>query len=489
MQSWPASGTGHRCLAHNGHEMPSWLEPDVTVVGGGLAGSEAAWQLAIRGFKVALVEMKPVRMSPAHQTPLLCELVCSNSLRSDTPAAPAGLLKQELRRAGSMVIDSADAHSVPAGSALAVERFGFGREVTVRLAAHPNVRIERRMLSELPTGPTILATGPLTGGRLAQQIRDLFGGDRLYFYDAIAPIVMADSVDPERSFRASRWGKDGTDGAIGDYINCPLNEEEYTAFVTAILESRQVVPHGFEEPKFFDGCLPVEVIAERGFESLRFGPMRPVGLDDPKTGRWPYAVVQLRPENQYLTAYNLVGFQTRMAYPEQKRVFAMIPALAEAEFLRYGSIHRNTFIDAPRLLGSEFELNSQPNVRFGGLITGVEGYIESCATGLLAALFLSARLRGNVQVPPPKTTALGGLHNHVTRERGPGETYTPTNINFGLVPRCEVRAKKRERKRLMAERAYADLGPWLKTFGADASAGLVTNPNGDSDHGTASHEG
>ena len=447
--------------------MVRWIQPDVTVVGAGLAGCEAAWQLAIRGYTVSLIEMKPMRLSPAHQTPLLCELVCSNSLRSDTPTAGAGLLKQELRRCSSMVIDSADLHSVPAGSALAVERFGFGREVTMRLAAHPNVRIERRVLGELPNGPTILATGPLTGGRIAAQIRSLFGGDRLYFYDAIAPIVLADSVDPERSFRASRWGKDGSDGAIGDYINCPLNEDEYRAFVTEMLGARQVVPHDFEEPKFFDGCLPVEVIAERGFESLRYGPMRPVGLDDPRTGRWPYAVVQLRPENQYLTAYNLVGFQTRMAYPEQKRVFGMIPALATAEFLRYGSIHRNTFIDAPRLLGTEFELRSHPELRFGGLLTGVEGYIESCATGLLAALFLAARLRGNVQPPPPPTTALGGLHNHVTRERADGESYNPTNINFGLVPPLTVRAKKRERKQLMAERAFTDLGPWLETIETD----------------------
>ena len=445
--------------------MPSFETPDVTVIGGGLAGCEAAWQLAERGHRVALVEAKPIRLSPAHQTPLLCELVCSNSLRSDDPGAPAGLLKQELRRAGSMVISSADKHRVPAGAALAVERFGFGREVTTRLALHKNIRIERRMLRELPSGPTILATGPLTGGRLAHQIHDLFGGERLYFYDAIAPIVSADTIDPELSFRASRWGKDSEPGAlVGDYINCPLSESEYIAFVEAVLASRKVVPHDFEEPKFFDGCLPIEVIAERGFESLRFGPMRPVGLTDPRTGARPFAVVQLRPENQYLTAYNLVGFQTRMAYPEQKKVFAMIPALADAEFLRFGSIHRNTYIDSPKLLGGEFELLSRPDLRFGGLITGVEGYIESCATGLLAALFLAARLEGSSLAPPPPTTALGGLHNHVCRERGIGEPFSPTNTNFGLVPRLEVRAKKRERKKLLAERAFVDLGPWLEAI-------------------------
>ena len=366
-----------------------------------------------------------------------------------------------------MVIAAADKHRVPAGAALAVERFGFGREVTTRLALHDNVRIERRIIRELPAGPTILATGPLTGGRLDNQIRELFGGERLYFYDAIAPIVAADTIDPHKSFRASRWGKD-TDPAAeqGDYINCPLSESEYIAFTEAVLAARKVVPHSFEEPKFFDGCLPIEVIADRGFESLRFGPMRPVGLTDPRTGHRPYAVVQLRPENKYLTAYNLVGFQTRMAYPEQKRVFAMIPALADAEFLRYGSIHRNTFIDSPRLLGSQFELRTRPDVRFGGLITGVEGYIESCATGLLAAWFLSASLKGRSLAPPPPTTAFGGLHHHVCRERGKGEPFVPTNINFGLVPRLEVKAKKKERKRLMAERAYVDLGPWLATEAA-----------------------
>jgi methylenetetrahydrofolate--tRNA-(uracil-5-)-methyltransferase len=429
-----------------------------TVIGGGLAGCEAAWQLAERGIEVTLVEMKPVQLSPAHQTPLLCELVCSNSLRSDEPVAGAGLLKHELRRAGSLVIACADRHKVPAGSALAVERFGFGRAVTTRLALHPNVRIERRVLDELPEEPVIIASGPLTGGRLAQQIRGLFGGDRLYFYDAIAPIVSAESIDPEHSFRASRWNKGDDEG--GDYINCPVDEPTYNRFVDEILAGRMVMPHDFEEPKFFEGCLPIEVMASRGREVLRYGPMRPVGLDDPRTGRWPYAVIQLRPENQHLSAYNLVGFQTRLAYPEQKRIFSMIPALANAEFLRFGSIHRNTFIDSPNLLGSELELKSRPDVRFAGLITGVEGYIESCAMGLLAALFLAGRLRGKPVAPPPETTAFGGLYNHVTRPRADGEAFHPTNINFGLLPRSPVRAKKRERKKLIAERAIHDFGPW-----------------------------
>jgi len=435
------------------------LRADVTVIGGGLAGCEAAWQLAERGVRVALIEMKPVAMSPAHRTPLLCELVCSNSLRSDSPATGPGLLKSELRRLGSVVLACADQHSVPAGSALAVERVGFGRAVTRALALHANVRIERRVVDELPDGPVIMASGPLTGGRLAAQIRDLLGGDRMYFYDAIAPIVNADSIDPSCSFRASRWDKGEDEG--GDYINCPMNEAEYRAFVAAVVAARKVEPHSFEEPKYFEGCLPIEVMAERGADTLRYGPMKPIGLTDPRTGRWPYAAVQLRPENRYLTSYNLVGFQTRMAYPEQKRVFAMIPALRDAEFLRLGAIHRNTFIDAPNLLGPELELRDRPDVRIAGLITGVEGYIESCAIGLLAARFLEARLRGERLPPPPPTTAFGGLYHHVTAARAPNERYQPTNINFGLLPPLEGRHKKKERKQLIAERAARDLDTWV----------------------------
>ena len=359
------------------------FRPDVHVIGGGLAGCEAAWQLAERGLRVSLVEMKPAALSPAHRTPLLCELVCSNSLRSDDVEAPAGLLKAELRRAGSLVIAAADLHRVPAGDALAVERVGFGREVTARLAMHQNVRIERRVVDELPAGPVIMATGPLTGGRLARQVRDLLGGDRLYFYDAIAPIVDAESIDWDHAFKASRWGHD--DSEAGDYVNCPLDEDQYRALVRELRAGRKVTPHAFEEPKYFEGCLPVEVMADRGDDVLAFGPMRPVGLIDPRTGKRPFAVVQLRLENKYGTAYNLVGFQTRLAYPEQKRIFALIPALARAEFLRFGSIHRNSYIDSPKLLDGTLALRSRPEVRFAGQITGVEGYIESCAMGLIAA--------------------------------------------------------------------------------------------------------
>jgi methylenetetrahydrofolate--tRNA-(uracil-5-)-methyltransferase len=443
---------------------------DVTVVGGGMAGCEAAWQLAEAGLRVALVEMKPCAMSPAHQTPLLGELVCSNSLRSNDPAAPAGLLKQELRRCGSLVIACADEHRVPAGQALAVERFGFARALTRRLALHPRVRIERRRLDELPDGwdsgtpapgrAVIVATGPLTEGALADVIRRELGGDRMYFYDAIAPIVAADSIDWDFAFRGSRWGKDsdmaaGGDEGVGDYVNCALGKLEYEAFVAAVQAGRKVLPHDFEEPRYFESCMPIEVMAERGDQTLRFGPMRPIGLVDPRTGHRPWAVVQLRPENRYLTAYNLVGFQTRLAYPEQQRIFQTIPALHRAEFLRFGSIHRNTYIDAPARLGARLELRDRPNVHFAGLLTGVEGYIESCALGLLVAWLIA----GRVTEPPPPTTMLGGLYHHVTAPRAPGAKYGPTNVNYGLLP--PIDDPKRNKKPRMAERARADLAGWL----------------------------
>lgn len=439
--------------------------PDVHVVGGGLAGCEAAWQLAERGARVALVEMKPAALSPAHQTPLLCELVCSNSLRSDDPETPAGLLKGELRRAGSLVMACADRHKVPAGGALAVERVGFGREVTTRLALHRNVRVERRVIDELPEGLVVMATGPLTGGRLARQVRELLGGDRLYFYDAIAPIVDAETIRWDLAFRQSRWDRDGAagDGAAGDYVNCPLTRDEYDAFVNAVRAGRKIEPHRFEEPRYFEGCLPIEVMADRGHEVLAHGPMRPVGLTDPRTGRRPYAVVQLRPENVWRTAYNLVGFQTRLAYPEQQRIFRLIPALRDAEFLRMGSIHRNSYIDSPRLLGPELELRARPEVRFAGQITGVEGYIESCAMGLCAGIFAAARLRGETAAPPPPTTALGALHRHVTAPRQPGQPFAPSNVNFGLwPPPGDEKVKKRDRHAWMAARAVREFGEWFE---------------------------
>lgn len=458
---------------------------DVTVVGGGMAGSEAAWQLAEAGLRVALVEMKPCALSPAHQTPLLGELVCSNSLRSDDLGSPAGLLKHELRRAGSLVIACADQHRVPAGQALAVERFGFARAITQRLALHPRIRIERRRIDELPDHPVIVATGPLTEGALGEVIKAELGGDKMYFYDAIAPIVAADSIDWDFAFRGSRWGKEsdpsktrdpvteseagegeedvraaGGDTGVGDYVNCPMNKEQYEAFVAAVNAGRKVLPHDFEEPRYFESCMPIEVMAERGDQTLRFGPMRPIGLRDPRTGHRPWAVIQLRPENRYQTAYNLVGFQTRLAYPEQQRIFSMVPALHKAEFLRFGSIHRNTYIDAPSRLGKHLELLGRPNVRFAGLLTGVEGYIESCAMGMMVAWLLASEITGRAAVPPPPTTMMGGLYNHVTQPREGKYKYGPTNVNYGLLPPLEG-TRKDNRKPRMAERARADFDTWL----------------------------
>ncbi len=428
---------------------------DAIVIGGGLAGCEAAWQLARRGLKVSLIEQKPARISPAHTTPLLAELVCSNSLRSDDANTPAGLLKAELRRAQSLILECADATRVPAGEALAVDRNAFSRLVTTRLALAPNVRIERRPAEDLPESgtPVIVAGGPLVGGGLAQRVRRLCG-DRFYFYDAIAPIVDADTIDWAHAFRGSRWNKGDSDD--GDYVNCPLSDEQYREFVSALRTGGKVPPKAFEEPQYFEGCLPIEVMADRGDEVLAFGPMKPVGLDTDA-----HAVVQLRAENRYSTSYNLVGFQTRLTYPEQKRIFAMIPALQTAEFLRYGSIHRNSYIESWRLLGSELELKAAPHVRFAGQITGVEGYIESTAMGLLAALFVHGRAIGKPTPAPPAETAFGALYHHLMRPREVGEPFSPTNINFGLLPPLNARARKRERRALHAARAAEALGPWL----------------------------
>ncbi len=432
--------------------------PDVTVVGGGLAGCEAAWQLARAGAEVALVEMKPARLSPAHATPLLAELVCSNSLRSDDAATPAGLLKAELRRLGSLIIECADATRVPAGDALAVDRHAFSRLVTTRVALAPRIRLQRRALDRFPDGPVIVAGGPLVGAGLAREIRRL-AGDRLYFYDAIAPIVDAETIDWAHAFRGARYGKGG---AEGDYVNCPLDEPAYRRFVDEVRRGRKVLPHAFEEPRWFEGCLPIEVMAERGDDVLAFGPMKPVGLDDPRPGAArPYAVVQLRAENRWGTAYNLVGFQTRLAWPEQKRIFALIPALARAEFLRYGSIHRNSYLHSPSLLDEELRLRARPEVRFAGQITGVEGYIESTAIGLLVGRFVADRAAGRPVRPPPPETAIGGLYHHLTRARQTGEPFVPMNVNFGLLPPLPARAKKRDRRALQAERAAHALAAWL----------------------------
>jgi len=444
----------------------SGTAPSITVVGGGLAGCEAAWQLAEAGIDVVLRESKPEFMSAAHSTPLLAEIVCSNSLRSDSVETPAGLLKAELRRAGSIILACADATRVPAGEALAVDRFAFARLVTSRIANHPRIQIERRVVDALPDGEAIVATGPLTGGRLAKELGALCGRP-LYFYDAIAPIVDGDTIDLSVAFRASRWGNDGAqmgdggDGEIGDYVNCPLDRDEYGAFVAAVRAGRKVAPHSFEEAKYFEGCLPIEVMADRGLDVLAFGPMRPVGLCDPRTGKRPHAVVQLRPENRHRTAYNLVGFQTRLAYPEQQRIFRMIPGLGQAEFLRMGSIHRNSYVDSPRLLGPELQLRSRPSVRLAGQITGVEGYIESTAMGLVAARFAAGSLTGRPVPPPPPESAMGALYQHVTRPRQRDEAFEPMNVNFGLLPPLGNRAPKRERRRLYVERAQAAFSAWV----------------------------
>jgi methylenetetrahydrofolate--tRNA-(uracil-5-)-methyltransferase len=426
----------------------------VTVIGGGLAGCEAAWQLARRGVAVTLVERKPVEMSPAHSTPLLAEIVCSNSLKSDDAESPAGLLKQELRRAGSLILECADETRVPAGEALAVDRHAFARLVTTRIALERGIRLERHTIDEFPEGPVIVATGPLTGDALARRLSRTLG-EALYFYDAIAPIVDAETIDFGRTFRASRYGK-----GQGEYLNCPLSHDEYQALVAELRAARQVVPHAFEEERYFEGCLPIEVMAARGPDTLRYGPMRPVGLRG--AGESPWAVVQLRPEDREGTAYNLVGFQTRLAYPEQKRILRIIPALHRAEFLRLGSIHRNTYVDSPRRLGPELELRALPDVRLAGLLVGVEGYVECAAMGLLCALFLAGRLRDAPIAPPPPTTALGALHHHVTRMRGEGEAFQPANIHFGMLPPVRDRAGRDERRRLQLERARRDLGPWLE---------------------------
>jgi methylenetetrahydrofolate--tRNA-(uracil-5-)-methyltransferase len=438
---------------------------EITVIGGGLAGSEAAWQLALAGVPVELVEMKPVRRSPAHKLDGLAELVCSNSLRSDSPENAVGLLHEELRRLGSLVLSCADATRVPAGDALAVDRERFSRLVTERLAGEPRVRVVRAEATALPPGPApaVVATGPLTGVALAAEIQHLCGG-RLHFYDAIAPIVAADSVDMGIAYARSRYGKGGGD----DYLNLPLDEAQYRTFVEAVRAGEKVAPHDFEEARYFEGCLPIEVMAERGLEVLSHGPMKPVGLEDPRTGRRPHAVVQLRREDREGTAWNLVGFQTRLTWPAQRRIFREhIPGLQRAEFLRLGQVHRNTFIESPRVLAPDLSHREAPHLFFAGQITGVEGYVESTACGLLAARAVLDRLAGRPFRPPPEGTAMGALHRHLTGRAHPeGADHQPTNVVFSLFPPLpadgSVRLRgKQARKAAYAERARRQLGEWI----------------------------
>ncbi|HSP77605.1 MAG TPA: methylenetetrahydrofolate--tRNA-(uracil(54)-C(5))-methyltransferase (FADH(2)-oxidizing) TrmFO [Myxococcaceae bacterium] len=430
----------------------------VTVIGGGLAGSECAWQLARRGVPVTLREMKPHRRSPAHKTDRFAELVCSNSFRSDNPESAIGLLHAELRALSSVILASADAHRVPAGEALAVEREGFSEQVTRAVRGLPGVEVVAGEVEALPEGPVVVATGPLTSDALTREL-ERYVGTKLYFYDSLAPIVSGDSLDMTVAFRASRWGKGGGD----DYINLPLSKEEYYRFIAEVKAGQQVAPHSFEEPKYFEGCLPIEVMVERGDDTLAYGPMKPVGLKDPRTGQEPYAVVQLRMEDKAGTAWNMVGFQTRLTWGEQKRIFTTcIPGLQNAEFLRMGQIHRNTFIDAPRLLGRDLSLKAEPRVFFAGQITGVEGYVESAACGYLAALAVYARLTGGEFTPPPATTAMGALYRHVTGEAHPPDyDYQPSNIIYGLFPPLPGRVKKAEKRARYAERAKEGLAEWL----------------------------
>lgn len=450
----------------------------VVVIGAGLAGCEAAFQLAERGIEVELVEQKPKARTPAQHIDGLCELVCSNSMRGAALVNAVGLLKEELRRAGSLVMQAAEVARVPAGGALAVDRDRFSAEVTARIGAHPRIRIVHEIVERIPAAtadaPVIIATGPLTGDALAADIARVIGASHLAYYDAIAPIISADSIDWGKVFKQSRWGKGAaTDPTASDttrdataagdeaYVNCPFEKDEYFAFVRAIVEAQKVEPRSFEDVKYFEGCLPIEVMASRGERTLSFGPMKPVGLTDPKTGRRPYAVVQLRPEDQAMTAYNLVGFQTRMTYGDQLRVFRMIPGLEEAEILRYGSVHRNTFVDSPRMLDERMMLKGAPHVYLAGQVTGVEGYVESCAGGLLCAIMLAQSMLGRGVTPPPETTALGGIRTHLMRET---ERFQPSNITWACIPPpADPKLRKRERYQVMADRALADLDSWLTT--------------------------
>jgi methylenetetrahydrofolate--tRNA-(uracil-5-)-methyltransferase len=430
--------------------------PVVSIVGAGLAGCEAALTLAARGFQVRLYEQKPKARTPAQESDKLCELVCSNSFRGAALSNAVGLLKEEMRRLGSFVMQVADETKVPAGGALAVDRERFAEGMTRLVQQNPNIELCSELVERLPEArPTIICTGPLTGDALAQHIAEKVGATALAYYDAIAPIISADSIDWDEVFMASRWEKGDSEEDKTAYVNCPLNEEQYKTFVAEVCGARKMEPKSFEDVRYFEGCLPIEVMAERGEMTLAFGPMKPVGLTDPRTGRWPFAVIQLRKEDEAGTAYNMVGFQSRMAWPEQERIFRSIPGLKNAEFQRYGAVHRNTFLNAPKLLDSTFQLRADPGLYFTGQISGTEGYVESAAGGLLAAYFVAARLRGEEPVMPPPTTALGGIVTHLGRNAA---DYQPSNITFSHIePWDGRRLKKREKYEAMAERALRDL--------------------------------
>ena len=431
------------------------------IIGGGLAGSEAAWQAAQLGLSVVLHEMRPVRATHAHMTDGLAELVCSNSFRSDDSENNAvGLLHEEMRRAGSLILASADANRLPAGGALAVDRDGFSRAVTAAIATHPRIEIRREEISALPDVPTIIATGPLTSEPLAHAIRAATGEDALAFFDAIAPVVYKDSIDFQVVWFQSRYDKHGPEGGA-DYINCPLDEQQYRAFIEAVLAGEKSSFKEWESSTpYFEGCLPIEVMAARGFDTLRFGPMKPVGLKDPRSEKRPHAVVQLRQDNALGTLWNMVGFQTKLKHAEQTNIFRMIPGLQDARFARLGGLHRNTFIHSPRLLDSELRLKSCPHIRFAGQITGVEGYVESAAIGLLAGRFAAAEAMGVEISAAPPTTALGALLGHITGGAA-AETFQPMNVNFGLFPELHGAPRGRDRKKALSARALHDLQHWL----------------------------
>jgi methylenetetrahydrofolate--tRNA-(uracil-5-)-methyltransferase len=450
---------------------------EVMVIGAGLAGTECAFQLAERGIDVTLVEQKPARRTPAQHSDFFAELVCSNSFRGADLANAVGLLKEEMRRAGSLIIKVADSTRVPAGGALAVDREQFGLALTRIMHTHPRIRVVCDEVTRIPAQrPCVLATGPLTGDALARDLAARIGSEHLAYYDAIAPIIAADSIDWDKVFRASRWDKGGDDA----YVNCPLDKDQYEAFVAAVLSAEKVEARSFEDVKYFEGCLPIEEMARRGARTLSFGPMKPAGLTDPRTGRWPAAVVQLRTEDGARTAYNMVGFQTRMKFSEQKRVFGLIPGLENAEFMRFGSVHRNTFVNAPVALDDSFQLRGAEGVYLAGQIAGVEGYVESAACGLAIGAMLACRLAGRPASAPPEATALGALLGHLRR---PSERFQPSNVVWSMFPDVELpllgKRNKGERRKLLADRALEQLESWRKHTGmSDDVVSMQSAPAG-----------
>ena len=428
----------------------------VKVVGAGLAGCEAAWQLAQRGLQVMLYEMKPHKKSPAHHTDTFAELVCSNSLRGDRLENAVGLLKEELRRMGSLILACAEATRVEAGGCLAVDRQGFSDLVTQKIRNHPNITVVHEEVTRVPEGPVIIASGPLTSDALSQAIGEYFGQDYLHFFDAAAPLVAADSVDMTKAWWQSRY-----DRGTPDYVNCSMNKEEYDAFLEELIHAQEAEVHGFEDKNVFEGCMPVEVMARRGYDTLRFGPLKPVGLVDPNTGKEPYAVVQLRQDNAAKSVYNLVGFQTHLKFPEQKRVFSMIPALRNAEFVRYGVMHRNTFLQSPKLLDRFYADRRNPLVAFAGQMTGVEGYVESAASGFLAAVAMAAKVQGRPLPQFPQETAIGALGLYISDERI--EHFQPMNVNFSIITPLQQRIRKKAEKNLaLANRSLAVIDQMLQ---------------------------